>query len=233
MSIRKKQELEQVISDVHLNNLNYHSREIYLHSFFHCDENIGETGVDYRMSIDFVKNLHILSSQAVLPIVVHMHSIGGSWNDGMAIFDAIRFSGCPITIVGYSQASSMTGIIIQSADKRILSPNCEFMIHHGSLSISSSTSAVEAFVEMNKRYSQRMLQIFSRRAIKTSKYFKDKKFTEEKVYNFISRKLNEKTDWYMDAEEAVFYGFADGIFGTKGLETADHLKCENKFKGLL
>lgn len=233
MSIRKKQELEQLISDVHLNNLNYHSREIYLHSFFHCDENNGETGVDYRMSVDFVKNLHVLSFQSALPIVVHMHSIGGSWNDGMAIFDSIRFSTCPITILGYAQASSMTGIIIQSADKRILSPNCEFMIHHGSLSVSESFPAVKAFVEMNDKYCKRMLQIFARRATKSSKYFKEKKFTEEKTYNFISKKLHEKTDWYMDAEEAVFYGFADGILGTKGFESAERLKCETKFKGIL
>lgn len=233
MPIRKKQELEQLISDVHLNNLNHHTREIYLHSYFHCDEHTGEIGVDYRMATAFIKNLNVLSSQSVLPVIVHMHSIGGSWNDGMAVFDAIRFASNPISIVSYAQASSMTGVILQAADKRILSPNCEFMVHHGSASIDATSPAVKSYIEVNEKNCKRMLQIFSRRAIKSSKYFKDKKFTEEKVYAFIDKKLKEKTDWYLDAEEAVFYGFADGIFGSKGFETVERLRCDNKFKGIL
>lgn len=233
MSIRKKSELETLISDIHTYYVNYHSREIYLHSAYSSDENTGEPGVEYRMATTFVKNLHVLQNQAISSVLVHMHSIGGEWTDGMAIFNAIRFAPSPVTIVAYAQASSMTGVILQSADKRILAPDCEFMLHHGSISMSATSPAAKSAIDVNERQCRRMVEIFARRAVKSSKFFKDKNFTEAKVKAFIQKKIETKTDWYLPAEEAVFYGFADGIFGAKGFETLERLRCTTKFKGIL
>lgn len=235
MSIRKKSELEQLITDVHGHHINYHNREIYLHSSYSSwwDDDNGEAGVEYRMATTFVKNLHILLNQSCSPILVHMHSIGGEWNDGMAIFNSVRFAPAPVTFVSYSQASSMTGVILQCADKRILTSDCEFMIHHGSIGISATSPAAKSAIDVNERYCKRMLQIFARRALKSSKFFKEKKYTEEKIATFIDRKLKDKTDWYLTAEEAVYYGFADGILGAKGFETSERLRCDTKFKGII
>lgn len=233
MSIRKKSELEQLITDAHGHNINYHNREIYLHSSYWDDESGSEAGVEYRMATTFIKNLHILSNQSSTSILVHMHSVGGEWNDGMAVFNSIRFAAAPITIISYSQASSMTGIILQSADRRLMTPDCEFMIHHGSIGISATSPAVKSAIDVNERNCKRMLQIFARRAVKSSKFFKEKKYTEEKIVAFIDRKLKDKTDWYLTAEEAVYYGFADAILGSKGFETVERLRCETKFKGIL
>ena len=46
-----------------------------------------------------------------------MHSVGGNWNDGMAIFDAIELCQSYVTIIVYGQAESMSSIILQAADK--------------------------------------------------------------------------------------------------------------------
>jgi len=233
MPVKKKTELEQLITDIHCHHLNYHTRDIYLHSWWGDDEAGDERGVEYRMATTFVKNLHILLNQnAEMPILVHMHSVGGSWNDGMAMFNAIRFSSAPISILAYAQASSMTGILLQAADCRIIAPDCEFMIHHGSLAIENTSMAVKSAVDMNERYCKRMLEIFARRA-KVGEYFKERGFNESKIKTFIDRKIKDKGDWFLNAEEAVYYGFADGILGDEGYDAPDQLRVYEKYKGKL
>ena len=49
----------------------------------------------------------------------------------MAIYDAIQACKSYVTI-GYGQAESMSGIILQAADNRLMSPHSHFMAHFGS-----------------------------------------------------------------------------------------------------
>ena len=158
-----------------------------------------------------------------------MHTIGGNWSDGMAIFNSIRLSSAPITIVGYAQASSMSGIVFQAADKRVLMPDCEIMIHHGSLALDDSTMAVKSAVDQNEKCCRRMLQIFAERAV-AGAYFKERKYTVRKAMNFIDQKIKQNSDWYLMPEEAVYYGFADGILGEKGFETVSKARSGRKKK---
>ncbi|RDJ35309.1 MAG: hypothetical protein DWQ19_10875 [Crenarchaeota archaeon] len=228
MPTKKKTELDQLINDIHCHHINYHTRDIYLHSSGYEDGD-SERGVEFKMATTFVKNLHILLNQnATLPILVHMHSIGGVWNDGMAMFNAIRYSTAPITILAYAQASSMTGILLQAADRRIVTPDCEFMLHHGSVSLEDNSIAVRSAVETNERYCRRMLEIFARRA-KNAQFFKERKYSESKIKSYIDRKIKDKSDWYLDAEEALYYGFVDEILD-KQIDF-DQLRTVTKYKG--
>jgi len=233
MPVKKKTELEQLISDIHSYNLNYHSREIYLHSSFSgcCDED--EMGVEYRMATCFIKNLHLLAGQSPeQPVVIHMQSVGGNWGDGMAIFNSMRFSPVPITMIAYAQASSMSGIILQAADCRVLAPDCEFMIHHGSIALANNSMAVKSAVDSNEKACRRMLDIFAKRA-KHGKFFKERGYNETKIRAYLDRKIKEKSDWYLNAEEAVYYGFADGILGESGYGSLEEVKMYEKFKSKL
>lgn len=207
---QKLSDLQQLISDVHSHNINYTTREIYLHGA--GGNNDEEPGVEYRMATTFVKNLHILEQIERSPILVHLHSIGGEWCDGMAIYDAIRLSPCPITMVTHAQASSMSGVILQAADRRVLTPNCSFMIHHGSISVSDHSVSAESVVDDNRRLRKVMLNLFAKRAI-VGTFFKDRDYSVEKVERWLDKQIKEKIDWYLTAEEAIFYGFADGILG--------------------
>jgi ATP-dependent Clp protease protease subunit len=231
MPVKKKTELEQLISDIHSYNLNYHTREIYLHSAFGgcCDDD--ESGVEYKMATAFIKNLHLLAGQTVeMPIVVHMHTVGGTWHDGMAIFNTIRFLPVPVTMIAYAQASSMSGVLLQAADCRVIAPDCEFMIHHGSIAVADNSMAAKAAIDSNEKACKRMLEIFARRA-KTGRFFKENGYNESKIKTYLDRKIKDKSDWYLTAEEAVYYGFADGILGEEGYETLENLKIIEKFKG--
>ena len=52
-----------------------------------------------------------------------MQSIGGSWGAGTSIYDAIASCKSYVTIVVYGQAESMSGVILQAADNRLMSPS--------------------------------------------------------------------------------------------------------------
>lgn len=227
MNVAKKSvSVEQLISEIHNHHINHLTREIYLHGYVDADE---EPGVDYRMATSFIKNLHILELQNSQNILIHMHTIGGNWSDGMAIFNSIRLSKSPITIIGYAQASSMSGIVFQAADKRVLMPDCEIMIHHGSIALDDNTMAVKSAVDQNEKYCRRMLQLFAERAI-LGKYFKERKYSLRKAMTFIDQKIKQNGDWYLMPDEAVYYGFADGILGDKGFEAVAKARSGRKRK---
>jgi len=221
-STRKISDYQQLVSDVHSYNINYDTRELYLHGVS-ADE---EPGVEYRMATKFVKNMHLLEQQENSPILVHVHSIGGEWSDGMAIFDAVRYSHCPVTMLSHAQASSMSGVVLQAADKRLMTPNCCFMIHHGMIGVHDHSIAVESAVNDNKRLMKVMLRIFAERCI-VGPYFQEREFTVNKTITWLDRKIRSKIDWYMDSEEALYYGFVDAIQDSTDIEK---LKAKRKWK---
>jgi len=224
--VKRNVSVEQLISEIHNHHINHLTREIYLHGHVDADE---EPGVDYRMATSFIKNLHILGLQNSQNILVHMHTIGGSWSDGMAMFNAMRLGKAPVTIMGYAQASSMSGIVFQAADRRVLMPDCELMIHHGSIAVDDTTMAVKSAVDQNEKSCRRMLQIFAEKAI-LGKYFKERKFSLKRAMTFIDQRIRQAGDWYLMPDEAVYYGFADGIFGEKGFETLSKIRVGRKIK---
>ncbi len=60
-----------------------------------------------------------------------------------------------------------------------------------------------------------MMDIYSNSCV-DGKFFKDKygsKPEVDKVKNFLYRKL-KSGDWYITADEAVYYGFADEVINT-------------------
>jgi len=45
----------------------------------------------------------------------------------------------------------------------------------------------------------------------------------DEIARFIDKKLKDLTDWRLSAEEAVAYGFADGVLGKGRFKTIDKL----------
>jgi ATP-dependent protease ClpP protease subunit len=203
-------------------------RDIYLHSFYTRDDgDNSEPGVDYRQATTFIKNLHVLDAPPNKPILIHLHSVGGCWNNGMAIFNAVQFATSYVTMLAYAQASSMSGIILQSAELRIMMPDCHFMMHHGwSGGDVNHPFATAAAAEFDLKACKRMLQIFAERAIKGPFFSKKKSTTVQSVYNFFDKKISAKLDVYFDSEEAVWYGLADAVLGSKEYPTIQSLRGE-------
>lgn len=206
--------------EVHTHGVNIPWNEIYLHSTYSDvsdDEgNAYEPGVDYKQATTFIKNLHVLDVEPFDPILVHLHSIGGNWDDGMAICDSIILARSPVTIVAYAQASSMSGVILQSADLRLMMPNCHFLMHYGSTSGGGHPMAVKSHTDFHEREITKMLMLFAERAYSTGQYFKAKKSaTVKTAHTFFEKQLKKHVDWFLSAEEAVYYGLADSVLGGK------------------
>ncbi len=200
------------ISNIHNHGINPRSREIFLHG--HMDEP-EEPGVDYRMAATFIKNIILLNRQNSSPIFVHMSSDGGDWNSGIAIYDSIRASVAPVVIIAYAQAVSMTSIILQAGDLRLITPNCDFMIHYGRFSIADTTLGVISASHQEQKTLEVMLNIYAERCLQ-GEYFlqsKNPKYTLDRVKKFLDRKMKDHQEWYLNSEEAVNYGFADGVLG--------------------
>ena len=210
------------ISDVHSYGLDVKNRELYLHGYVGNTDD--DPGVEYRMAANFYKNLRMLDCINQEPIIIHMLSEGGEWSNGMAIFDAICICRSYITIVTYGQAESMSSIILQAADKRILTPNAHFMLHYGSVDCSGDHLSAHNYAKVDRRNTETMVDIYSEGCVK-GKYFKEhyNDLTEEKVRNYLKRKLKDG-DWYLDANEAVYYGFADAVLETRKYPNIESLK---------
>tara|TARA_B100000085_G_scaffold176306_1_gene160654 strand:- start:497 stop:1141 length:645 start_codon:yes stop_codon:yes gene_type:complete len=199
-----------IINDLHTNCIDFKSREIYLHNYFGSADT-ENPGVEYKMSNIFLKNLRVLELKSQDPIIIHMNSIGGEWSDGMAIFDAIRMCNSYVTIISYGQVESMSSIILQAADYRLITTNSYFMCHYGSSGIAGDYLSAQNWINYEKYICDTMLNIYSNKCFK-GQFFKEKyvKPDEAKVKNFLSKKLKDG-DWYMTSEECVYYGFADKV----------------------
>ena len=196
---------------LHNYNANVDTREIFLHNYYSSDAD-ENPGVEYKMSNTFLKNIRALEIKSDKPITIHMQSVGGEWSDGMAIYDAIAMSRCHVTIIAYGQAESMSSIIFQAADRRLITPNTYFMSHYGSTAAGGEYQSVQNWIRYEKRICDIMLDIYAGSCV-VGQYFREKYGASpdvEKVKLYLSRKL-KSGDWYLTAEEAVHYGFADEI----------------------
>jgi len=212
---------DNLISNIHDYYIDIPNREIYLHSYISDQET--EPGVDYRSAIIFEKNLRYLNTISLDPILVHMHLPGGDWQDCLGIYDNIKASKSKVIIVAYAKVESSSSVLLQAADLRILSPNTNFLIHYGSISVDNEHKAALSMVQWSEKESEKMIDIFTEKCM-NSKVCKEKNWKRMMVRKHIVTQLATKRDWILTAEEAVYYGFADGILGTKKFPNIEYIK---------
>lgn len=169
-----------------------------------------EPGVEYQMSARFIKNLHILADiDPKRSILVHMKTDGGDWNEGMAIYDAIRYAPNPVVTLNYTHARSMSSIIFQAADRRVMMPHSDFMFHEGTLAAADTYKGFMSFAEWVKKYNSVMLEIYANQMKKKGKFSKLLRSDIEKMLQDL---MNKKQEKYLTSQEAVEWGLADDIF---------------------
>lgn len=215
------------LSHIHDYNIDVDNRELYLHSYI-SDEN-EESGVDYRSAIVFEKNLRYLNLLSLDPILVHMHLPGGDWQDCLGIYDGIKSSKAKVAIIASAKVESSSTVLLQAADLRILSPNTNFLIHYGSISVDNEHKAALSMVHWSEKESEKMIDIFTEKCMNSS-LCKSKNWKKMIVRKHIVTQLATKRDWILTAEEAVHYGFADGILGSKKYPNIDYIKNTLKKK---
>jgi ATP-dependent protease ClpP protease subunit len=207
---------------IHSHGIDIQNREIYLHSYLSDSEEEG--GVDYRCAVTFEKNLRYLNLLSLEPILVHMHLPGGDWQDCLGMYDAIKASKAKVIILAYAKAESSSSVLLQAADLRILMPNTNVLIHYGSFSVDAEHSkAAAAGIQWNERECDKMIDVFTDRCMNSS-ICKEKNWKRMMAKKHIVSQLANKCDWILTSEEALYYGFADGVLGSKKFPNIDYLK---------
>lgn len=209
------------IDNIHNYGLDVDNREIFVHSY------IGESGeenLDYRCAILLEKNLRILNQISNKPILIHMHICGGDWEDCMGMYDAIRLSKSKIIIIAYAKVSSSSSVLFQAADTRIMMPNTSMLIHYGSISFEGEhTKAASSSITWNNNESEKMIDIFTEKCI-NGQLAKDRNWKKMMARKHIISQLDNKGDWILSAEESVYYGFCDGVLGSRKYPSIEKLK---------
>lgn len=212
--------VDHLLQDIHTWCIDVKAREVYLHSALESEE---ESGVEFRSAIMFEKNIRYLNQISNDPILVHMHLPGGVWEDCLAIYDTIKTSTSKIYMLAYGKVESASSIIFQAPHLRVLMPNTHILIHYGSLSIENEHKAAMSSLAWSEKESDKMIDIFTERCLKSPLAIEKnwKKFITKK---HIMSQLANKSDWILTAEEAIHYGFADGVLGDRRFPTIDKLK---------
>ena len=134
------------------------------------------------------------------PIIVRINSGGGDIISGLALYDHIlelRGDGIEVTTIGTGMVASMAGILFQAGSRRLMTPGCWMMIHELSTFNEGKLSEVIDYTKWLERVQADMVKILAERSTLT-------------VAQIKARTAKGK-DYWINAEEAVKFGFADGI----------------------
>lgn len=195
---------------VHSYWLDLGGRETWIHSHYGIGDDEGnEPGMEYRMSTTVIKNLHMLNkANSTAPVTIHLHSCGGDFVEGMAIYDTLKLMPYHKKIIAYTHARSMSSIVFLAGDERIMLPHGYFMFHRGTFGIWADALTVYSNVEWAKKQDDQMMKIYID-ALKTKGKFKSK--SEKWIEAMLNEQMNQKADCYLSAEEALQWGFVDKI----------------------
>lgn len=133
------------------------------------------------------------------PITIFMNSPGGGVNDGMAIYDMIRFIEAPVRIVCTGLAASIATIILIATPKelRLCMPNTRLLIHQPLIPMQVFGPASD-------------LEITATEILKTRE--KINRMLAEACEQPMERvEKDTQRDYWMSAEQALDYGLISAI----------------------
>ena len=204
---------EDLILHLHEYDLDLESNHIYLMGVdrgYDITNGIDEPGIEYVISKRFIKNINLcMRTNPGKPILIHMKTCGGLWEEGMAIYDAIKACPSPITILNYTHARSMSSIIFQAADKRVMMPHSHFMFHDGTYSIEGTIKQVRSSIDFDKKNEEVMLDIYAEKMNEKGE-MSGKGIM--KIKKWLREQMDKKEDVFILADKTVDMGLADEVF---------------------
>lgn len=175
----------------------YHNRQaaLYESKIYHFFGTV--TGSSVAHCIDTITQWDRLDPEADMKIV--FNSPGGSVIDGLALYDVIvglRAKGHKIVVEAQGMAASMGGVLLQAGDERTIGANAHVLIHEVSTGAIGKFSEIEDEVAFAKKLQERLVGILAERSTLTAAQIKKRWL---------------RKDWWLSADEAVKFGFADRI----------------------
>lgn len=198
---REETELAIKLAELfHERGLSLPTRTIYMGSEV-ADDGLGsESGCDAKMAERFIKNLHMLEAMSHDAISVLMDNVGGDEYHGMAIYDAIRLSPCKISILVRGHAMSMGSVILQAADRRIMSPLSTQMVHYGTWGFEGHAKNAQQWAAESRRLDDWLERMYLDRMQQVNPHV-----TLDRLRELL------RFDTFLTAEESIKLGLADEI----------------------
>lgn len=137
-------------------------------------------------------------------ITLYLNSPGGDIVEGFALIDFIvdlRKRGHHVRTVALGMAASMSAVILQAGDERIMGANALLLIHEGSLGAIGSFGEVEDRVKLMEKLHARIYALFAARALPIN----------DKTTAAFLKKQSKRTDWWLDSDEALALGLIDSV----------------------
>lgn len=131
-----------------------------------------------------------------IPIKIFINSPGGYLHECLAVSDTMLMSETPIYTICVGLAASAASLIFLSGTVRYIMPSARLLFHQGSAQVGGNAADVLSSTDDYKKQLDIMKDLILSRCPKLEK-----------------RKLNSKwkTDWYVDAKEAIEIGAADMV----------------------
>lgn len=196
--------------------------EFHEHNIFVSERTIYFGGKDFIDSNDevtsgtiaeVIKNLHILEIRETAPIILLLNTVGGSWDDGIAVYDIIKSLSSPVTIIGLGKVYSMGSIILQAGDIRVLTKNTHLLIHDGTDGYIGETKNFERWAEYSKKIRKKMYEIYYEKMM-----LKNPKITLKDIERLCSN------DTILSAEKSIELGLADEIITNNTIKISKSLE---------
>ena len=198
---------ETTFDRVHHDSVDINNRVIYVTSES-VTENGEESGLDFQMSMRFIKNLDSLNALKTKLITVKASNIGGDWWHGLAMYDAMRLSPSPIDYYIFSCACSMGSIVPQSATRRIMYENADMLIHLGDYHSPGHLKAVTSGLKFYNTKTPTMFDIYAKRCM-GGPFFVAKKYSHSEVVSYLEEQVDRHGDWWLTSRECLEYGLVD------------------------
>lgn len=156
--------------------------------------------VDDKSAKDVVSKLLLLDADKPgAEIKLYINSPGGVVTSGMVMYDTIKMIQSPVSTICMGLAASMGSILLSAGAKghRFIFPHGEVMIHQPSLGGYYQATSADIEIQANQILKTKQLGA---------------KILAENCGKSVEQILADfDRDYWMDAEEAVAYGIADGI----------------------
>lgn len=126
---------------------------------------------------------------------VHIHSMGGSVVEGMAIYDVLKATGKKITTINEGMCYSIATVIFMAGEERLTMPHAQFIIHDAWGIAMGDAEDIEQYSKELKNAVDKIVGIYS----------EEFNIDEETIRSIM------KEDREMEVDEAIEIGLATSI----------------------
>jgi len=131
------------------------------------------------------------------PVALHLNSPGGDVFDGLAIYQALKNRTEETTVHVDGLAASIASVIAMGADKVIMAPKAQLMIHEGFTAAVGDAADMRKLADLLDRTSDNIASVYTDKAGGTVDFWRNR--------------MREET-WY-SAQEALDAGLVDEVEG--------------------